>query len=106
PGSVDEPLAIVGLGCRYRGGIAPAASLSRGVADGRHVVLPFPPAPGGALTDLYGSADGLRTSTPRAGAFVNGIGDSDADSFGSSPPEAGGMHPQQRRLVETSWEPL
>ncbi|KJS57883.1 type I polyketide synthase, partial [Streptomyces rubellomurinus] len=105
-GSVDEPLAIVGIGCRYPGGIASAEDLWRVVAEGRDVVGPFPTDRGWDLTKLYGDAAELGTSTSRAGGFVNGIGDFDADFFGISPREAVAMDPQQRLLLETSWETL
>ncbi|MCX2731051.1 SDR family NAD(P)-dependent oxidoreductase [Saccharopolyspora sp. NFXS83] len=99
-GATTEPIAVVGIGCRFPGGISSPEELWRLLADGGDGITPFPADRG---WDLAGLAE--RSATQRGG-FLPGVADFDADFFGISPREALAMDPQQRLLLETAWESL
>jgi acyl transferase domain-containing protein len=103
----NEPIAILGMGCRFPGGVNTPDDLWQLVSEERDANSEFPADRGWNLEALLGSDPEAPGATyVRGGSFVDNVGDFDAAFFGIGPREAQAMDPQQRLLLEVTWEAL
>ena len=104
--AVAEPVAVVGIGCRFPGDVMGPESFWDLLVEGRSAISRVPADRWDA--DAFYHPDPLTPGhmTTKWGGFVPDIAGFDAEFFGITPREAAAMDPQQRMLLEVAWEAL
>jgi len=102
-----EPIAVVGIGCRYPGGVHSPESFWQFLAAGKEGVTEIPRNRWDWETYYEPDRDkGGKTMYTRHGGFIDDADNFDSDFFGMSSAEAQCIDPQHRVLLETGWEAL
>ncbi|MBC7369125.1 MAG: thioester reductase domain-containing protein, partial [Undibacterium sp.] len=101
-----EPIAIIGLGCRFPGGVSTPAEFWSLLRDGRHGAKPVPSERWSAAAHYHADPEQAGKIIARAAGFIDGVDLFDHAFFNLYPREAASMDPQQRLLLETAWQAL
>jgi phthiocerol/phenolphthiocerol synthesis type-I polyketide synthase A len=104
--SMDEPIAVIGLGCRFPGDIFGPEAFWQFLCEGRSAVGEVPPDRWAPFDNGSPEVQAALSGTTRWGSFLAEIDAFDAEFFDISPSEAAKMDPQQRLLLEVAWEAL
>ncbi|ORB97037.1 Phthiocerol/phenolphthiocerol synthesis polyketide synthase type I PpsA [Mycobacterium persicum] len=104
--SLEEPIAVIGMGCRFPGGITSPDALWQFLCDRRSAIGKVPDERWEQFDDGSPEVRALLDRTTRWGSFLPDIDAFDAEFFEISPSEADKMDPQQRLLLEVAWEAL
>ncbi|BBY29239.1 SDR family NAD(P)-dependent oxidoreductase [Mycolicibacterium sediminis] len=105
-GSIDEPIAVIGLGCRFPAGIDGPEGLWRFLDDGGSAITEVPADRWTPFDDGSAEVAALLKDTTKWGSFLDDVDAFDAEFFDIMPREAAKMDPQQRLLLEVAWEAL
>jgi acyl transferase domain-containing protein len=101
-----EPIAVVGLGCRFPGGVVDADSYWHLLADGVDAITEIPADRWDVDAFYQAEAGHPGKMSTRWGGFIDELDQFDAAFFGISAREAEAMDPNQRLVLEVSWEAL
>src|SRR6185437_736851 len=101
-----EPIAVIGIGCRFPGGADGPAKFWQLLNDGRDAIRDVPSDRWNIDAMYDPDPDAPARISVRTGGFLDEIGSFDAPFFGIAPREAISMDPQQRLLLEVAWEAL
>ncbi|MFJ3899924.1 type I polyketide synthase, partial [Streptomyces sp. NPDC090083] len=104
PAPIDDPLAIIGMSCRFPGDIETPEQLWELLLQKEDAIGDFPADRGWENLSALDDPDDPYATHTRSGGFLSGVGGFDAGFFGVSPREALAMDPQQRLLLEVVWE--
>ena len=104
--AVAEPIAIIGMGCRFPGGASTPEAFWRLLEGGLDAVTEVPADRWSLPAAEDGEGVSPRARAVRWGAFLEGVDQFDPQFFGISPREAILLDPQQRLLLEVTWEAL
>ena len=102
----SDPVAIIGMACRFPGGAHTPESFWTLLAEGREGIVEVPPSRWDVNAYYHPDPEAPGRIATRWGGFLDGIDQFDAPFFGISPREAALMDPQQRVLLEVLWEAL
>ncbi|MFD6397504.1 beta-ketoacyl synthase N-terminal-like domain-containing protein [Nocardia sp. NPDC060249] len=104
--AVDEPVAVVGMGCRFPGGVTGVDEFWELLVSGGSGISVVP-TDRWSIEDVFDADPAAAGRTySRHGGFVSGVDEFDAALFGIAPREAAAMDPQHRLMLEVAWEAL
>ncbi|MEU1176827.1 beta-ketoacyl synthase N-terminal-like domain-containing protein [Streptomyces sp. NPDC005820] len=105
-GGAGEPIAVIGMGCRFAGGVNSPEAYWRMLMEGQDAIGAVPPERWASYAEVSPQHAAALRRVTRHGGFLDDIEGFDAEFFGITPREAELMDPQQRIVLEVSWEAL